>query len=513
MNWTDGYSSDVTYTAGFYREQGPALLDFMCVLNGYEPTAMDKAFTWCELGCGQGLTANLLAASNPQGQFYAVDFNPAHIAGARQLATDAGLTNLSFIEDSFEAMAAGCQVLPQFDFITLHGIYTWVSPENRHHIVQFITRYLKPGGIVYMSYNAMPGWSVALPLQRLLTEHANQHPMNSEAQLKGATAFIERLETAQASFFVANEAIKPRLDMLKTGNPRYLVHEYLHTHWQPLYHSDVARDLAVAKMQFVGLTDLSFLDIALQSFPDKHELLNSITDSTLRETVKDYFLNTSFRKDIYVRGARNINALRKAELLAQFGLVLLVPRDTVKLTVKITGGEVTCKKEIYEPILDAIAKAPQTLAQLALLPALQGQDINALTQVVGVLTTSGQACCYRHPLEALPKLSALAMNRVLAAQARLNDEYPAFSSPLLGNGVPMLWLERVVYDALMQDISETDHNAIVAYAWRILKSQNRLLVSHGQTLTTEEENLTELDKVIKTMLAERLPLWQQWQII
>jgi hypothetical protein len=275
----------------------------------------------------------------------------------------------------------------------------------------------------------------------------------------------------------------------------------------------VARDLTVAKMQFVGLTDLSFLDIALQSFPEKHELLNSIADTTVRETVKDYFLNTSFRKDIYVRGARKINELRKAELLAQFGLALLVPRDAVKLTVKITGGEVTCKKEIYEPVLDAIAKTPQTLAQLALLPALQDQDIKALTQVVGVLTTSGQACCYRHQAEIVPNVAALAMNRVLAAQARLNDEYPAFSSPLLGNGVPMLWLERVVYDALMQDISATDHKTIVDYAWQIMKSQNRLLVSEGKTLTTEDENRAELDKVIKTMLAERLPLWQQWQII
>jgi SAM-dependent methyltransferase len=513
MNWTDGYSSDVTYTAGFYREQAPALLDFICVLNGYEPTVTPDEFTWCELGCGQGLTANLLAASHPQGQFYAIDFNPAHIAGARQLATAAGLTNLTFIEDSFEAMAAGSQVLPQFDFITFHGIYTWVSPENRNYIVQFIANYLKPGGLVYVSYNAMPGWSAALPLQRLLIEHANQHPMSSDTQIKGATAFIERLEAAQASFFMANEGIKPRLEMLKTGNPRYLVHEYLQTYWQPLYHADVARDLAVAKMQFVGLADTSFLDIALQSFPDKHELLNSIADTTVRETVKDYFLNTSFRKDVYVRGARKINELRKTELLAQFGLALLVPRDAVNLVVKITGGEVTCKKEIYEPILNAIAKTPQSLAQLALLLDLEGQDVKALAQVVAVLTTSGQACCYRHQAEAVPNVAALAMNRVLAAQARLNDEYSAFSSPLLGNGVPMQWLERVVYDALMQGLSATDHEAIFNYAWRILKSQNRFLVSNGQTLTTDEANRTELDNIIKSILVDRLPLWRQWQII
>ena len=30
--------------------------------------------------------------------------------------------------------------LPDFDFITLHGIYSWVSPENRRTIVEFIRR-------------------------------------------------------------------------------------------------------------------------------------------------------------------------------------------------------------------------------------------------------------------------------------------------------------------------------------------------------------------------------------
>jgi hypothetical protein len=33
-----------------------------------------------------------------------------------------------------------------FDYIALHGVWSWVSPENRGHIVRFAARYLKPGG-------------------------------------------------------------------------------------------------------------------------------------------------------------------------------------------------------------------------------------------------------------------------------------------------------------------------------------------------------------------------------
>jgi len=61
--------------------------------------------------------------------------------------------------------------LPDFDFITLHGIYSWISPENRRTIVEFMRRKLKPGGIVYISYNCMPGWAGMMPLRRLLVEH------------------------------------------------------------------------------------------------------------------------------------------------------------------------------------------------------------------------------------------------------------------------------------------------------------------------------------------------------
>ena len=165
MDWTAGYASDVEYTAGFYREQSPAYLNFVCVLNGFEPVALNKSFTYFELGFGRGLTANVMAAANPQGQFYAADFNPAHVAGARQLATSAHLENLILLENSFAELADGhVKGLPQFDFITLHGIYTWVTAENREHIVNFIARYLRPGGIIYLSYNAMPGWAATLPL-------------------------------------------------------------------------------------------------------------------------------------------------------------------------------------------------------------------------------------------------------------------------------------------------------------------------------------------------------------
>ena len=56
-----------------------------------------------------------------------------------------------------ELIGADAPVLPMFDYVTLHGVYSWVGTTVRADIVRFLRRYLKPGGAVYLSYNAMPG--------------------------------------------------------------------------------------------------------------------------------------------------------------------------------------------------------------------------------------------------------------------------------------------------------------------------------------------------------------------
>jgi predicted O-methyltransferase YrrM len=216
MDWTEGYVSDVEYPVQFCNEQSPAHLSFACLLNGWEPVDISKPFTYFELGFGRGVTATVLAAANPQGAFYATDFNPAHVTGAQELAASGQLSNLTLLESSFAELAAGkVDGLPQFDFITMHGVWTWVNAENRAHIVEFIRRYLKPGGIVYLDYNALPGRSSELPLQRMLLEYAGLSSNRSDVRIHEAAAFAERMSAAQADYFTQTPNLVPRLEELR----------------------------------------------------------------------------------------------------------------------------------------------------------------------------------------------------------------------------------------------------------------------------------------------------------
>ena len=117
FDWTSGYVAELGYTYGFYRELTPQILQFSGLTKGVSTSKSSRErLAFCELGCGQGFSTNLLAAANPEIDFYATDFNPAQIAGARQLADQAGTENVHFFDDSFAQFEARTD-LPQFDII------------------------------------------------------------------------------------------------------------------------------------------------------------------------------------------------------------------------------------------------------------------------------------------------------------------------------------------------------------------------------------------------------------
>src|SRR2546430_5556308 len=115
-DWGSGYVTDIPYSEGFYDSQAPHRLALTTILNGFEAPDLSRGFSYCELGCGKGLTSLVLAASNPTAEFHAVDFNPAHIAHAQSLSRAAEVSNIAWHETDFAALGKdGSNDLPMFD--------------------------------------------------------------------------------------------------------------------------------------------------------------------------------------------------------------------------------------------------------------------------------------------------------------------------------------------------------------------------------------------------------------
>jgi len=164
-DWTAGYVADIGYTFGYYSELNPRLLPLAFL---HADVAAPDVATACELGFGQGVSTSIHAAASDT-QWFGTDFNPAQAGFARALAAASG-SGAQLVDEAF-ADFCNRRDLPQFDFIGLHGIWSWISDENRAVIVDFVRRKLAVGGVLYISYNTQPGLASMVPIRDLLAEH------------------------------------------------------------------------------------------------------------------------------------------------------------------------------------------------------------------------------------------------------------------------------------------------------------------------------------------------------
>ena len=141
--------------------------------------------------------------------------------------------------------------------VTLHGVYSWVAPEIRREIVQFLKAKVKPGGHVYISYNSQPGWNGCVPVQRLIHEFGKRLPGASTSQVMGAIGFAQQLaEVGAAQLSKDDKFLEQIVKTAQQADVAYLAHEYMNSCWTPLFHYEVVQELAEAKLGFVGSANL-----------------------------------------------------------------------------------------------------------------------------------------------------------------------------------------------------------------------------------------------------------------
>jgi hypothetical protein len=99
----------------------------------------------------------------------------------------------------------------------MHGIFSWISPKA---LVARIARRLKPGGLLYVSYDCMPGWAAVVDrlTQLYLLAQLKGHPDPTEmiaSLLKSATGLPTGQE-APASAEVAHDLVSKQVKRIET---------------------------------------------------------------------------------------------------------------------------------------------------------------------------------------------------------------------------------------------------------------------------------------------------------
>ena len=513
--WDDGYVTDVVYTTNFYREITPSWLAMTSLLLGHRPPDLAQPFSYADIGCGNGFTALVVAAACPHADVWGFDFNPAHVEFANDLAARAGLGNARFVESSFadlEAMPDG--TLPDFDFMVSHGVVSWISPANRRHLLGAVAKRLKPGGLVYLSYNVITGWTAMVPIQALMRMLAMTSPERSDAAALGVLDYVDRLKQAGALYFQANPVIETRLTDVRKQDPRYIAHEYLNRYWHPLMFADVAGEMLEAKCRFIGSATLAENIDTVAVPPNVAPILGETRDPYLRETLRDIGCAQAFRRDLFRKGIAPLPAAEQQVLvegLSLAGLGQPVPEGGITFATPI--GSVTGRPEVYQPLLTMLEAGPLSVRQASQSPEFAGRPLVELMQAFTLLVAGG----YAHPM--LPNGGTTdgheAARRLNLAIARANAsaaDLPRLAAPAIGSAIGMDILETLLVGELLAG-KPADVGALSTELVGVLGRSGRSMQRDGKPITDQAETLRVVTEAVVGMLERRVPVLRRLGVL
>jgi SAM-dependent methyltransferase len=434
-----GYITDLPYVIHYYRELNPQVLKLALAMNGIA-WDRDQDCDYIELGCGFGLTPLFLAAGHPGVRVVGTDFNPEHIVTARGIAASAKLDNVSFIEGAFADLET--QAPGMFDVIAMHGIWSWIDDENRAHILRFIDRHLKPGGLVYTSYNTQPGHAAGIPLRQLMLMGYEDAAGPTEVRVDAGVKFAEKLQAVNAAYFTHNARAGQVLDHIKPKPRNGLAHEYFNTHWRAFYHAEVAEPLARIGLTYGAsahlLDNVDFVNYS----PAGREFL-AAQKPERRESLKDFLANREFRRDIFIRGTPVKQS--QAPLLASTRFATAEgPEDRDKLTGVTALGRITVKPEHAGPVLTALEAKALTINEIVGHPACASLTPAEVLEATMLITALGRADPAL-PEENAPARKAAAdrLNYALWEAAQTVDVIHSAASPVTGGGVALHRIEQL----------------------------------------------------------------------
>jgi SAM-dependent methyltransferase len=494
-DWGGGYVTDIPYLPGYYRHQSPQHLHLACLLGGVAGIAIgpDTPIRYVELGCGTGFGAVMLAGCNPQWEIVGIDFNPAHIAAAREFAGQAGIENARFIEADLAAFAGTetARDLPQADVITAHGVWSWVGDEVRDGIVRLLADKLRPGGIFQVSYNALPAWQGALGLQRLLLEAGARAAGSSARKVASGWEIAAELGEANAPHLRDNPLVQSLTEYARQAKPAYLAHEYMNAAWRPCFHADVARALAGAKLDWVASAQLLENFTPLMLADEARAVAARYDDPIMRELIKDMFLARCLRQDVFVRGARRITPAERDAALCDVTLALQQEESEFCWELEVPVGQARFERGFFGPVVAALAEAPRRIGELLSLPGLPRRDNPG--ELVGMLVGSHQALPVFGPAAGSCDRAGR-LNRAAATYFVRPDNLDlgmALATSGTGSPLPCTMLDLFIADRLATGAPDPE-------AWAMTLGPDRS--------RSEQDRLRDF---IDRVLAARAPVWHR----
>jgi len=293
----------VPYPTASYPQSSPNRLAAMARMFGVAAKSPSSARV-LELGCADGANLLPLAEQYPQASFLGVDLSANQIAAGLRTQAAAGLKNVELRQMDVLQFPASAG---EFDYIIVHGLFSWAADPVREKILAICAAHLAPQGVAYLSYNALPGWNMRRSLRDVMRYHTRliTEPKAKVVQARAVLKFLAD------SVPVENNAygilLRSELQYLDAQEDNHLLHEYLLGESTPFYFQEFVARAARHALQY--LSESNVAQMLASNFPTQvREKLDQLGNNLVaQEQYMDFLRNRAYRETLLCRGNVAVN--------------------------------------------------------------------------------------------------------------------------------------------------------------------------------------------------------------
>jgi methyltransferase-like protein/cyclopropane fatty-acyl-phospholipid synthase-like methyltransferase len=285
-------------------------------LFGLDPVLPENARV-LELGCAGGGNLIPLASQFPDASFVGVELSKVQCEYANSAIKFVGLTNIVVHQASITDISAE---FGKFDYIICHGVFSWVPDFVSEAILRVASENLTDRGVVYISYNTLPGWYFRGMLRGIMQQHV-QGIEDMQTKIVQARALLKFLAEANENSQAMHAVFLRSESAFFDKQPdQYVFHEYLEEFNKPYYFKEFVQKAFKHGLQFLGESNLAstWINNLSKSAAAK---LASIDDSVTRGHYMDCITNRTFRETLLVPTHASINRSLSTNLLTNIRFV------------------------------------------------------------------------------------------------------------------------------------------------------------------------------------------------
>lgn len=270
-------------------------LEVVGLLHGLSPKASNNARV-LELGCSDGGNLIPMSYEFPKSEFVGLDIDSVQIKKGQKIISDLNFQNLKLIDQDLSTYTT--KEKQKFDYIIVHGLYSWVPPKVRDAILKLSADLLQENGLVYVSYNCALG-SYYRDLIGDYVFYLTKSAKTLEDKVKiGRNALIKVSKILSASKDVKHIALANEINGLLSQPDWYLQHDLFAEDYKSFSLKEFTAEVTKAGLTYIcdaqpdlmstkHISDVLFKDINLADLTkiDKEHMLDHLKLISFRRSI------------------------------------------------------------------------------------------------------------------------------------------------------------------------------------------------------------------------------------